>query len=447
MNFGETGSSALSAEELDAVLSTAAAGIAVVCAHPKGIKLLYTNDCFYDIFGYTREEYENSSDEKLVSLVDGDDLQNIFGLINSDFAPGRVERLEFAIRRKSGETGHILLSVSKPDLPLAGKDCFVCNIVDITETKQMLAALEKERERYTILSQLSDNIFFSYDIKNDVFESSSKMMNNLREVFRFENASEIIGPGKTFDSADIPIVSYALEQAVAGQQDTMFDARIIGENGERVWYRTRFRTVFDSDGKAQRFVGTMANINRIVKERQRLIEKAQTDELTGCLNKISAQNRIDELLEHGDGRTGALFVADIDNFKQFNDTCGHAAGDGLLRSIAKAISACVRSDDVFGRVGGDEFAVYLNDFDITKEAAGKKAEELLAACRSIKSVLPDGAPVTMSIGIAISPADGESFSALFEKADSALYAAKENGKNSYVIFSEPHDGTNPARFI
>ena len=434
MKFGESGSSALSADELDAVLSTAAAGIAVVCAHPKGIKLLYTNDCFYDIFGYTREEYENSSDEKLVSLVDGGDLQNIFNLINSGFAPGRVERLEFAIRRKSGETGHILLSVSKPVLPLAGKDCFVCNIVDITETKQMLAALEKERERYTILSELSDDIFFSYDINTDVFESSSKMMNNLREAFRFENASEVIGPGKTFDSADISTVSYALGQALAGQQDTMFDARIIAENGERVWYRIRFRTVFDTDGKPQRFVGTMENINRLVKERQRLIEKAQTDELTGCLNKISAQNRIDGLLERRDGRAGVLFVADIDNFKQFNDTCGHAAGDELLQRLAKAISGCVRSDDVFGRVGGDEFAVFFNGFDISHDAAGKKAEELLEACRSVKVAAAGESFVTLSIGIAVSPADGSSFAELFKKADRALYNAKRSGKNSYEFY-------------
>lgn len=436
MNFGEENGSALGRAELEAVLSSTAAGIAVVCAHPKGIKILYTNDGFYDIFGYTREEYGNLSDEELMSLIDGDDLARIFNFVNSDYSAykeGLITRIEFRVRRKDGATAWILLSVGKPHIKLFDRNCFVCNIVDITETKNLLLSLEKEKERYGILSELSDNIFFTYDFADDVFESSHKPENDDRLSERCENASEVIKQGGVFDKRDIPAFEYAVNQAVSGQSVTVFDARLLGGSGEKIWYRIKFRTVYGANGQAQRFVGTMININGIVEERQRLIEKARTDELTGCLNKTAVQQKTEDIIRNSNGLCGALMLIDIDDFKYLNDHYGHACGDEFLRLFAGEISQCIGEDDVFGRAGGDEFVVFVSDKENAAQSAGETARRIADACAHLRAGEMNDA-VTCSVGISLFPLDGTDYLSLFEKADSAMYKQKKNGKKGYSFY-------------
>jgi diguanylate cyclase (GGDEF)-like protein len=162
----------------------------------------------------------------------------------------------------------------------------------------------------------------------------------------------------------------------------------------------------------------------------RLSSAARTDSLTGLANRQGFEEGIARELTRA-GRTGSpvtLIIADIDRFKDINDRFGHAEGDAALRAVGETAGRIVRSSDTAARIGGDEFAVILPDTDAV--GAFAFAERLREAAMGSHSQQTE--PLTISLGIAESAADGVSPDLLTRSADSALYEAKELGRNQTV---------------
>lgn len=164
------------------------------------------------------------------------------------------------------------------------------------------------------------------------------------------------------------------------------------------------------------------------KERLFLLEELAThDGLTGIFNR---RHWID-LAEREFARTGrsgrplSLLMIDVDHFKDFNDTWGHAMGDTVLRTITDSIAALLRTSDIFGRVGGEEFAIALPETDA--ESAALIAERLRLAVAS--ATFAGSVPISISLGLSAVGADDQCLSSLLRRADRALYLAKENGRN------------------
>jgi diguanylate cyclase (GGDEF)-like protein len=176
----------------------------------------------------------------------------------------------------------------------------------------------------------------------------------------------------------------------------------------------------------------------------RLKELATLDSLTGISNRrnfMDQANRQIALLARG-GKPMAFVLLDLDNFKKLNDTHGHLAGDEALRLVAKALSAQVRPGDVVARFGGEEFICILSE--ASPEAAPAVAERIRAAIEGISIPLEGGsfARVTASLGVeCVGTVSGnESIDALLARADTALYAAKEGGRNRVAVYREPSLG-------
>lgn len=172
---------------------------------------------------------------------------------------------------------------------------------------------------------------------------------------------------------------------------------------------------------------------------RRLEKAAQTDSMTGLLNKASAEETISRAVKQG---TGALLVVDLDNFKLVNDLYSHEMGDRILVRFATLIQSVIRDDDIAGRIGGDEFAVFcegLVDESTIKRKAGYLNVEI---ARSAREYLGDDAeiPLGCSTGVAIAPREGREYSVLFAKADLALHQAKRNGKHDVKIFRDEETG-------
>ena len=159
-----------------------------------------------------------------------------------------------------------------------------------------------------------------------------------------------------------------------------------------------------------------------------------TDQLTGVSNRA----RFYELAEAEFARwkrfrqpLSALMI-DIDHFKRINDTYGHAAGDEVLRQVAVSLQTGLRSIDVIGRVGGEEFAILLPSIDL--EGAEMVAERLRRTVAGLSPVSDGTAiPVTISLGVAQIDGDARAFDALLKAADAALYSAKQGGRNKVVV--------------
>jgi diguanylate cyclase len=160
---------------------------------------------------------------------------------------------------------------------------------------------------------------------------------------------------------------------------------------------------------------------------------ARTDALTACLNRAAFTSKVEALLAAAkrDQRRGALLVIDTDNFKAINDRFGHDRGDEALTLIARSIRAILRPDDLIGRIGGEEFAVYLPDTDARSAAI---IAERIRRSVSLAVFTPAGMlrPLTISLGGAVFET-APSFAKLFRAADQNLYTAKQSGRNRIEI--------------
>lgn len=170
-------------------------------------------------------------------------------------------------------------------------------------------------------------------------------------------------------------------------------------------------------------------------KKKELENKADTDLLTGLSNKLATERKIKDYMKSNPETQSMMFLFDIDNFKKINDTMGHAFGDEVLRSLGRQIGSIFRATDIVGRVGGDEFMVFLkdisNDRDILKEA--EKVETFFKGFQAGEYVKYKA---TASIGVAIFPQEGEDFESLYKAADQGLYKAKKRGKNQLAFYKD-----------
>jgi diguanylate cyclase (GGDEF)-like protein/PAS domain S-box-containing protein len=175
---------------------------------------------------------------------------------------------------------------------------------------------------------------------------------------------------------------------------------------------------------------------RLQEDAQRLEFLAHHDTLTGLPNRAMFADRAREAVAHArrHGKNAAFLFVDLDNFKTINDRLGHEVGDSLLKAIAARLRATVRGDDFVARIGGDEFCVLLQDIADPREAAAV-AQKLVHELGAAHAVGPHELRAGASIGIACVPLDGEDVATLMRLADTAMYRAKQLGRNGYQFFS------------
>lgn len=158
-----------------------------------------------------------------------------------------------------------------------------------------------------------------------------------------------------------------------------------------------------------------------------------TDKMTGLWNRGFCERKITSFLQSPDS-LGALLVIDIDNFKLVNDSNGHDCGDRVLKQVSSALTHSFRSTDIIGRIGGDEFLIFLPnciDSEIIRQRVTRFLEDISKINTSFGEDIPH---IGASIGIALFPNDGINYKDLFKHADEALYLSKQNGKNQYAFY-------------
>lgn len=167
--------------------------------------------------------------------------------------------------------------------------------------------------------------------------------------------------------------------------------------------------------------------------RSTLEKLAKLDGLTGILNRGCAETEIIHTLEHGSrNKKHALFLIDIDCFKNINDQYGHVVGDIVLKELARRLESCFFKTDIIGRMGGDEFIILMKDFTDPKTVR-EKALQLTAplCCDTAEGTVS----FSISVGISLYPYDGKQFMELYQHADEALYCTKRAGRNNYTFYS------------
>lgn len=192
----------------------------------------------------------------------------------------------------------------------------------------------------------------------------------------------------------------------------------------------------NSAGEITHYVGLFHDISDIKRQEEFIRHQAFHDSLTGLPNRPLLINRIDKAIARAsrENLRFAVIFLDLDNFKNINDSLGHAVGDILLREAAERLRHVARSVDTVARLGGDEFIILVEDMTDEKPAASL-ARRILDSFKKPFNIKENDLHVGTSIGIAIFPEDGEDTGVLIRNADTAMYRAKENGRENFAMFT------------
>ena len=219
-----------------------------------------------------------------------------------------------------------------------------------------------------------------------------------------------------------------------------FLCRYVGGQNQKKTLRVAGKPIFSTHGEFQGFRGTATDITTEIEAKRRIQHLALHDSLTDLPNRAQLRKRLAKTVENvclGAGKAAVLCI-DLDRFKEINDTLGHSAGDLLIKGCAARLRAAVRETDTIARIGGDEFAIVQTGID-QPEGAHQLCQRLLKSITRPYNLDGHEVLVTASIGVAIACSQRSTPERLLQKADIALYRAKEDGRNAYCLFEPGMD--------
>lgn len=307
----------------------------------------------------------------------------------------------------------------------------------MTLTEYSLNELQNYKKRLTCALQAAHICVFEVDIQRQLYT----FFENAEDIFNVSGESilEDVRPysqlsPEAYQKAvsayfshpdDHEIIANAFQCIYAGKP-VSYQARMKAGNTDFIWCKIDVTPIMEN-GIPVKMVGIISDINKMKLQISFLEQQIGLDDFTGLYSKSFTEQKITELLKNFPNESYTLFLMDLDDFKQVNDSLGHHIGDEVIKSVAIQLRQNIRKEDIAGRVGGDEFCVFIqgiSEIDKIKETASR-----LLPIHNSKVFC------TKSMGISRFPLDGSSFHELYEKADQALYQAKRR-KNTYVIFSD-----------
>ena len=302
------------------------------------------------------------------------------------------------------------------------------------QRKQAEEVVRESEERFRSLTLLSSDMYWEQD-----------------EEFRFTQFSGTGSP--RINQASLPYLgrrrweqNYAnmtaqdwekhVELLEAHQPFRDMELCRLDDEGRKVWISISGEPFFDASGRFRGYRGVGKDITARKVDEEYIQYLASHDALTALPNRSMFSEIVNHAIHNARRyhRGFALLFVDLDRFKIINDTLGHEAGDKLLKEMAQRLAHTVRSSDVVARLGGDEFVVLVQEVDDAKQV-DTVARKVLAALMRPAAIAEHEYRITASIGIAMYPGDGEDEQSLMKNADIAMYAAKEDGKNTCKFYA------------
>ena len=396
------------------------------CYFDEKLTLIQMSQGFLDLVGYSREEIKELFNNQLSLMISPQDYQRVYLDVVEQLKESNTKLIEYRIKCKNGEDIWVLDKGTLNEVD--DKSIFSCIVIDINDSKVAREELKLSLERYQIILNQTDDIIYEWNLEEKWIQYSNNIYKSFGHKFNGKVKAENFVINESVHPKDRDKIEKYYHEILGGQEFTNCQIRIKDITGTHRWYQIRTTTIFNEQHKPCRVVGILINIDKDVKQSNLLLKQAQEDSLTGLKNRNTVQQEIQNKLISGN-QEGALFLIDIDNFKIINDTKGHLVGDAILINIASKMQQVFKNDDIIGRVGGDEFLVYVetNEINVLKDYA----KHLLEGFSSIKS---DDINISCSIGIATTPDDGITFNDIYQKADLALYYVKNDGKNEYAFY-------------
>ena len=414
-------------EELASIIEHSNNEIYIVERHT--YNYLYVNQKAVDTLGYSAEEMYS---------------MNIFD-INKSLSHEHAKKLdEILVRdgslsnktihtRKDGTTYYVQSYLQKRTYQ--GKQVDIIFDIDISE---LIEAEEKQKQQAEILEQIQDSVI-STDL-NDIVTH----WNHGASIIHGYTSEEMVGKSihTLYPKSEEKKVHWIRQQALlhGSYQDQIYK---ITKNGDIIFTNVSASVLKNDSGKVIGITRYSQDITRKkeiedqLKEQTKLLNfQAYHDTLTQLPNRALFDDRLQQSIAsaHRHNETFALLFIDLDNFKQINDTLGHHYGDEVLKIVAQRLSSCIKEGDTLSRVGGDEFTMLIQNLN-TSESASKIANRILHTLKPSMQIETHELHITASIGISLYPKDSILKNDLLKYADTAMYKAKDEGKNTHQFYS------------
>ena len=283
------------------------------------------------------------------------------------------------------------------------------------------------RNRYFKLVEASRAYLFEYDVQADVLKLSQACAELLHlpvQISAYQQESKKISEPQ----AQLGI-GY-LEKAMQAQGQ-MHELRIERRDKSLGVFHVFGETFYDDD-KPVYVMGLFTDVTAEFRQQERLATRAQMDSLTKVFNAGTCRKQIAELVAGHEGQGQAAFIIlDVDHFKEVNDELGHQAGDKVLQIVARTLKVTLRQTDFIGRLGGDEFCIYLGQVPSAEFVGGLCSRLNKAAAQALQQQFT-GKKITLSIGAAMVKT-GDTFEVVYQRADQALYSSKRLGRDTYSV--------------
>lgn len=301
--------------------------------------------------------------------------------------------------------------------------------------QQRIRELEHELDiskiKYSILADCTNCGLWEYDIETKCLNQTKKLQGRWEpDNMVIPNYRETVLGWGLIHPEDIGVFEAYCDSMDNGESDFTYDVRAITDDSTFTWLRYTGFTYEEEDSGRKRVVGKTLDVTKEKQTFEDLERKANLDSLTKLNNKVHTKVLIEELLEKhkNDAVQHGFYLIDLDDFKSVNDTFGHLCGDNLLVRFSNTLVSNFNSDAVIGRIGGDEFLVFVPNIKSPIEAK-RIAQRIVAQTNGI--TMDSKRMVTVSVGYSIYPKDAQTYDALFRSADLALYQAKREGKNVF----------------
>ncbi len=394
--------------------------------------LICANKLFYSFLGYTQEEFKREKNNAFKNIIYKDDLKNFEKFVS--FSEGETDYFDFSLERKDGTIINVKLNanvVSENNIKI-----FKCVIMRMGSSFNNVYENVFLWECFRHVSVISDDIIFKYDAKNDTIEFGKKYFEVFGREPKIVNFAKNLSKNVSIHKDDVNKLLISFREAKKSLIRKDIEVRVRNRDGKFEWFSLIYKVINDPENDEFFAFGRLYNINKQKKEKSQLIEKSQIDGLTKLYNKPATERMVSEILDSNYGSSiYALMVIDVDNFKGINDTYGHLLGDAVLIDVSKIFKSIFRDTDIIGRIGGDEFLVFMNK--VSSEADVREKAEIM--CQKIRELYENEvtlSKVSVSVGIATAANERILYKDLFKNADLALYETKQKGKNGFTVFDE-----------
>ena len=278
-------------------------------------------------------------------------------------------------------------------------------------------------------------IAFDYDLEKDKIKFSKSFQEKFNRNEYLWQAQENIKNSDIIYSEDKETIKQIIKKCSHENSNVKGNIRLMVSKNNFEWFEIHAHTLWDEEkNKSVGIVGKMINIHHLKNEADLWKEKANCDPLTGLLNRAAFEKIVNDMIQE-QRELGALIFVDIDDFKWINDHLGHSVGDDVLKYIAKHLKHIFEKNCKIGRFGGDEFVVFFPD-SFSKEKIIEKLEYFKEVFQTEYQKNTIHYKISGSIGVAIYNQDANDYKGLIECADTALYYAKNHGKNQYAFYEE-----------